>query len=987
MVADDPFHEPRPPARAHIPSPILRVTSEGDLPATASGSYVTPEDLPTAPPAAFTGPGTGTRTPRRVQWTQDHIVNLPPLEAADTRESQLSDTNINEVNDALERFRSHRYRPSNLSTASVASLASSDASDHHHHHHHHPLRNMMHRYPPQQAEDDYDYRLDHHSDEERRDVFDNGLNDHTAQYIPPGETDGLPSLPSQPEKSENRAETLVRAHTSKWSTLRRRVHRGSVRRQTERPTSGRDEYDRVENERPRRDSEKRRSSESTAVDAPLNPPINPPINPPLGGMPHMPGGTSVLSSLLALYGRHQHDSAAPSLTTSASNTPVPSDDEGDKFGRRSHDDANRSSTSIADRRSPLPSPGLKNKFQRAAHTWRQGDRPKAARSDAGVFGALIGATGGLAASAAPNSTTLVPAAKRTGYHLTRYSLPGTPQEFLSPPRSPRSRPASMVSGVSEMGERDDASSKSTDDLVMMKKRGKPSSSLNLQALRKEGGAALHSAQKWISAGTPLTDEERKRKEWEAEKRRRKKAKERRKKQEVFIIQHVAAILARQQFLLKLARALMMFGSPSHRLETQIQATARVLEINAQVVYLPGTMLVSFGDDATHTSETKFLKQSTGLDLGKLLAVHNVYWNVVHDRCSVDDASRDLDGLMTSKPLYSRWQTVVISMMCSAFIVVPAFYGSFIDALMCAVLGGLLAVVQMLAVMNDMFSNVFEIVIATLISFIAAVLSDTNKFCYTALVSGGVVLILPGFIVLTGALELASRNITAGSVRIGYAVIYSLFLGFGISMGGEIYFKIRHRGVKNAADYTCAATHVPGAPWYMAEPSGYWYYLCVPMYSLCLSLRNGQPILRKETLVMMAVGSAGWSANHFTGPVFRNRSDITSAIGSFCVGIIGNLYGRFFSNGASFPVMVTGILMQLPSGLSQGGLFSFAAEGQKISESNGTSGTTTTQYSQGFQVAEQLVSVAIGLTVGLFVAAVVTHPLGGGRRRGAGIFSF
>lgn len=39
------------------------------------------------------------------------------------------------------------------------------------------------------------------------------------------------------------------------------------------------------------------------------------------------------------------------------------------------------------------------------------------------------------------------------------------------------------------------------------------------------------------------------------------------------------------------------------------------------------MLISYVDDATHTSETKFLKQATGLDLGKLLATHNLYWNV------------------------------------------------------------------------------------------------------------------------------------------------------------------------------------------------------------------------------------------------------------------------------------------------------------------------------------------------------------------------
>jgi uncharacterized membrane protein YjjP (DUF1212 family) len=112
---------------------------------------------------------------------------------------------------------------------------------------------------------------------------------------------------------------------------------------------------------------------------------------------------------------------------------------------------------------------------------------------------------------------------------------------------------------------------------------------------------------------------------------------------------------------------MMFGSPSHRLEAQLQATAHVLEINCQAVYLPGTCLISFGDQATHTSETKFLKQSTGLDLGKLLATHHLYWDVVHDKISVDEASIQIDQLMISKPLYGFWQTLFIGGMCSAFI--------------------------------------------------------------------------------------------------------------------------------------------------------------------------------------------------------------------------------------------------------------------------------------------------------------------------------
>jgi len=36
----------------------------------------------------------------------------------------------------------------------------------------------------------------------------------------------------------------------------------------------------------------------------------------------------------------------------------------------------------------------------------------------------------------------------------------------------------------------------------------------------------------------------------------------------------------------------------------MQATARVLEINCQVIYIPGVMLMSFGDAATHTSDIK-----------------------------------------------------------------------------------------------------------------------------------------------------------------------------------------------------------------------------------------------------------------------------------------------------------------------------------------------------------------------------------------------
>lgn len=39
----------------------------------------------------------------------------------------------------------------------------------------------------------------------------------------------------------------------------------------------------------------------------------------------------------------------------------------------------------------------------------------------------------------------------------------------------------------------------------------------------------------------------------------------------------------------------------------------------------------------------------------------------------------------------------------------------------------------------------------------------------------------------------------------------------------------------------------------------------------LSLRNGQPFYRKETILMLLIGSAGFVGNYFSGKAFPGRS--------------------------------------------------------------------------------------------------------------------
>ncbi|KAF9233444.1 hypothetical protein BU15DRAFT_53866 [Melanogaster broomeanus] len=584
--------------------------------------------------------------------------------------------------------------------------------------------------------------------------------------------------------------------------------------------------------------------------------------------------------------------------------------------------------------------------------------------------ALIAGAGSLTGAAAPQQATLAPNLKRPGYGLVRYSMEDVPTVSRNPPVVPRAP----------------RRTRSTDFDFTRAVGGRPDRGL----LNPHGATTPGGQKRWsgvlkdlphFSSGhfkgfseTHLIKEQARRERKERRDRDKEKRRKR-KKVEVYITRHVAAILQRQEFIMKLARAMMMFGGPSHRLAAQIQSTGRVLDLQLNCMYLPDVMLISFEDSATGTSNVKFIRQGSALDLEKLGEAHELYWGVIHDAMSVSDASASLDDLMRKKPLYNFVQLIFIGGMCSASICSVSFSGSFIDSLAAAPLGALLVAIQLLSVRNELYGNVFEITVATLLSFLSAALADTKHFCYSAVASSSVVLILPGFIVLCGSLELASRSLVAGAVRLCFALMYSLFLGFGLSIGAELYEKIIGQTVLGATDYACVQSHDPAGPWWQQTPSVWWAFLTVPMYSLFLSLRLMAPWWKKELLLLIGIASVGWVTNHFVSVKFPNQSDISAAVGAFAVGFVSNMYGRFF-NGNAFVVMLTGILFQVPSGLGNGGLLNFV--------SAQTAGSSSS-YLSGFQTALQLISVAIGLTVGLGISLVIVHPVQS-RRRAGGLFS-
>jgi len=310
--------------------------------------------------------------------------------------------------------------------------------------------------------------------------------------------------------------------------------------------------------------------------------------------------------------------------------------------------------------------------------------------------------------------------------------------------------------------------------------------------------------------------------------------------------------------------------------------------------------------------------------------------------------------------------------------------------------------------------VFEITMTIFISFLARGLSSIRSqvFCYTAISSAGIVGILPGYLILSSSLELASKNIVCGSVKMVYALIYTLFLGFGLQIGSDFYLLLdpgarqdllalasRMNTVltitgtmvsDNSTSYTTInggrpfsgtftftnsapllKEHIvvgcyrpPTFPWYL-QPFPFWtQFIIVPTFSVCSSLANLQPLWTSDMVVMVVISCASYAANKAADHYIFNRSDVVSAIGAFAVGLLGNVYSRKMG-GTAFTSMVTGVLFLVPSGLSQiGGI---------------------TAQGNGIDIGGAMISVTIGITVGLFMSQAIVYMFGS--RKNAAIFSF
>lgn len=440
--------------------------------------------------------------------------------------------------------------------------------------------------------------------------------------------------------------------------------------------------------------------------------------------------------------------------------------------------------------------------------------------------------------------------------------------------------------------------------------------------------------------------------------------------EARITVHIADLLQRQRFILRLCKALMLYGAPTHRLEEYMVMTSRVLEIDGQFLYVPGCMIISFGDITTRTSEVQLVRCNQGLNLWKLHEVHTVYKQVVHDIVSLEDANIEIDRILNGKNLYPPWLSVFLYAFCASMVTPFAFGGDWINIAISFAVGLCVGTLQFIVSQkSNLYSNVFEVTASIVVSFCARALGSipNSNICFGSVVQGSLALILPGYIILCGSLELQSRNLVAGAVRMFYAIIYSLFLGFGITLGAALFGWIYH----DATNETTCAKSI--SPWYR--------FIFVPCFSIGLGLIN--QARWSQLPVMTAISCCGYVVTYFSGKHFSNSTEFTSSMAAFVIGILGNLYSRVWK-GFAVSAMLPAIFVQVPSGIaSQSSLLAGVKSANQI-VNNGTSTTVVKEDVSGsMSFGITMIQVSIGISVGLFASTLFVYPFG---KKRTGLFT-
>ena len=463
---------------------------------------------------------------------------------------------------------------------------------------------------------------------------------------------------------------------------------------------------------------------------------------------------------------------------------------------------------------------------------------------------------------------------------------------------------------------------------------------------------------------------------------------------VFRSERTADKVQKYIYILKLCKAFLQFGIQAHRLEEYLQSTAVKLDITAEFQYVPHCMFIVLMTPFSAQNEVHLLKESTNIDLGRVNDVYQIYQAVLEHDADLRLAIRRLDVIIRHRKTYTNTLLILLHGIAAVCAGSFAFSARPMDFPALYLFGCLLAVLQLLVLPTPIRnSHILEVLTTIIIAFGARGLGsiylgqNSPIFCFSGIAQGVIALILPGHIILAATHEIQNRQVLSGSVKMIYAMIYTLFLGFGVLIGSTLFGFIYPSATnKTSCDL----------PWYWNSLADRWratyaQFVWVPLFALAISIMHqARP---KHLPAMVFVATCGHQAFYWSLYRFAQNLQFAGMIAAFASGIIANIYARF-THCLAATILLPAILVHIPNALAASGSLVAGVETADAIVSNGTiyhtdrvearqnllllardftangpSGSTGLIVTSGFGMAQ----ATIGITVGLFLSAFVVYP--------------
>jgi uncharacterized membrane protein YjjP (DUF1212 family) len=251
----------------------------------------------------------------------------------------------------------------------------------------------------------------------------------------------------------------------------------------------------------------------------------------------------------------------------------------------------------------------------------------------------------------------------------------------------------------------------------------------------------------------------------------------------------------QEFMIAFAHALNFAGAPTHKVEASLYQIAELFDIKCRFDHLVTYMVIYF--DSNEPSENiikvRFLPIVQSINLAKLQDIHEIYQEVIHDVCPIEDAVFRLNAIKTMGDDFPPWVLAVMCGLSSAVLAPVVFHGTLFDMPVCLCLGGMVGAILCLMTPHAYGFNTptLEIILAVGTSFVSRALgsihiSGGSVFCFSTLSLSSIGLVGPGYTILRGMLEMQSPAIMQGALRLVTGSVYSMFLACGIIAGSTLY---------------------------------------------------------------------------------------------------------------------------------------------------------------------------------------------------------